>query len=99
MTYGAADKPVVFNAITKNGWFELAVANSGDPIPPDVLANLFEPFYRGDISHSREGLGLGLYICYEIAQSHGGELKVCSTANETRFTFRMPVSIKPEQMP
>ncbi len=36
-----------------------------------------------------QGLGLGLYICHEIATAHGGTLEVSSTPAETRFTFRM----------
>jgi len=35
-------------------------------------------------------LGLELYIAFEIARAHGGELKVTSTVEQTRFTFRMP---------
>jgi signal transduction histidine kinase len=39
-----------------------------------------------------QGLGLGLYISSEIAKAHRGTLEVSSTPEETRFTFRMPVS-------
>jgi sigma-B regulation protein RsbU (phosphoserine phosphatase) len=42
---------------------------------------------------SRQGLGLGLYIASQIAKAHGGELKVRSTAEETRFTFTMPAGV------
>jgi signal transduction histidine kinase len=91
LTYGAVDKPVAFSAVTKDGWFELFVANAGDPIPSDVLAHIFEPFRRGGSGHKREGLGLGLFISSEIARAHGGTLDVSSTRVETRFTFRMPI--------
>ena len=42
------------------------------------------------MKQSLQGLGLGLYIASEIARAHGGTLYVNSSADETRFTFRMP---------
>jgi signal transduction histidine kinase len=39
----------------------------------------------------REGLGLGLYICNEIAKAHGGTLEVASECGKTCFTLRMPM--------
>jgi signal transduction histidine kinase len=89
LNYGAPDRPVIFSATSRGGWFELYVANAGEPIAAHVLKTIFEPFYRGELNHDREGLGLGLYISHEIAEAHGGTLKVTSTAAETRFTFRM----------
>jgi len=91
LTHGAADQPVRVAASTADGWFELSVANGGAPIPPEVMASLFEPFSRGGADSSRQGLGLGLHIAAEIAKAHGGTLSATSDAGETRFTFRMPL--------
>ena len=55
------------------------------------MGKLFEPFFRGDIRSSRQGLGLGLHIASQIAQAHGGRIDVTSTPDETRFVFRMPL--------
>jgi signal transduction histidine kinase len=90
LTYGSVDQPVRVRAVSSAGSFELSVANSGAPIPPDALGRLFQPFYRSSTLHSREGLGLGLYIAHEIAKAHGGVLAVQSSKEETRFTFCMP---------
>jgi signal transduction histidine kinase len=92
LTYGSADQPIRIRAISEAGNFELWVANAGDPIPPVALERLFQPFYRGAVRPSRQGLGLGLYIAHEIATAHGGTLGVTSTQEETRFTFRMPTT-------
>jgi sigma-B regulation protein RsbU (phosphoserine phosphatase) len=89
ITYGAPDKPIRFGASTTDGQFELFIANAGNPIPPEALEKIFEPFERGTLRSSPQGLGLGLYISSEIAKAHGGTLDVSSTAAETRFTFRM----------
>ena len=59
--------------------------------PRRCWRTIFEPFSRGTVQPSREGLGLGLYISYQIAQAHGGTLCVSSTPAETRFCFRMPL--------
>ena len=74
----------------------LSVANAGVPIPPPAMARLFQPFVRGEVRHSKEGLGLGLHIASEIAKAHGGPLTVASDAEETRFTFRMPLPSRAE---
>lgn len=92
LTHGAADEPVQVRASTVEETFQLSVANGGDPIPEQAMSRLFEPFFRGEVRDSQQGLGLGLYIASEIAKAHGGELTVSSTSEETRFTLRMPLN-------
>jgi signal transduction histidine kinase len=91
LTYGAKDQPIRVAAATAGGLFTLTVANAGDVIAPDALERLFQPFTRGDDRPNRQGLGLGLYIASEVARAHGGELRVASSAVETKFTFTMPL--------
>jgi len=91
LTYGAPDVPIRVSATAGSGVFELSVANGGAAIPPVALARLFQPFARGAVQPSQQGLGLGLYIASEIARAHGGTLDVTSSAEETRFDFRMKV--------
>jgi signal transduction histidine kinase len=92
IAHGSPDSPIVARATTENATFELSVTNAGEPIPAAVMAQLFEPFYRGTVKRSLQGLGLGLFIASEIARAHGGTLDVSSSADETRFTFRMPIT-------
>jgi phosphoserine phosphatase RsbU/P len=91
LTHGATDQPVRVGATTEGGQFKLWVANAGEPISPAAMEKLFEPFFRGDVRDSRQGLGLGLHIASQIAQAHGGRIDVTSTAEETRFIFTMPL--------
>jgi signal transduction histidine kinase len=68
----------------------IEVNNDGDPIPADRLDKVFQPFWRR--SASREGLGLGLYICSQIARSHGGRLVATSSPEQgTSFVARLPI--------
>ena len=67
----------------------IAVHNHGEPIPPDRLATLFDPYRRA--TSSQGGVGLGLYIVEQIARAHGGSVHVTSTAADgTTFAVRIP---------
>ena len=73
LTHGA-DAPVLVHARADGDMLALSVTNQGDPIPKDVAARLFEPFFRAASGSSEKGLGLGLYIASEIAKAHCGAL-------------------------
>ena len=92
LTHGDPTQPVRLRALTEDGQLVLWVANKGEPIPPAARERLFQPFFRGDVRSSQDGLGLGLHIALEIARAHGGMLEVQSDEIETRFTFRMPLA-------
>ncbi len=89
ITHGDNNFPVNIHAIHDDGNLELSVCNNGDPIPADLHEHLFAPFTREAILPSKPGLGLGLYICSEIARAHNAKLSFASSAKETCFTFYM----------
>jgi len=89
LTHGSSETPIHVTAHRADGWFELSVSNSGPPIPAAALERLFQPFFRGETRASQQGLGLGLYIAFEIARAHGGTLTATSSPERTTFTFRM----------
>ncbi len=69
------------------GFAEVTVADTGPGLADEVRENIFRPF----ISTKREGMGLGLSICREIVESHGGRLGVTSqTGVGTVFRFTLP---------
>jgi sigma-B regulation protein RsbU (phosphoserine phosphatase) len=88
--YGTPTSPIQVRARAESGRFELSVANGGEAIESPALERLFQPFFRGKVRGSREGLGLGLYICSEIAKAHSGTIDVTSNSEMTCFTLRMP---------
>jgi len=58
----------------------VSVANTGEYIPPEDIARVFDRFFRGDRSRSSEtaGHGIGLSIAKETAQALGGDLSAMS---------------------
>ena len=70
----------------------LTVADRGIGISPEQQARLFEPFQRLHLRRDYTGTGLGLALCRQIAQAHGGEITVQSALGEgARFTLRLPL--------
>jgi signal transduction histidine kinase len=71
----------------------LSVMNHGEPIPAQLLPEIFKAFRtgrgRGDVSTQR-GLGLGLYIADQIVRAHAGSIQVRSDPAGTIFSVRLP---------
>jgi signal transduction histidine kinase len=66
----------------------LTVANTGT-IPAGLIEHLFDPFRGGERPAGRsEGLGLGLYIVYQIVKAHGGTVGV-ESGRDNRTVFRV----------
>lgn len=72
----------------------LTVYNDGERVAEDDLPHLFEPFYRGDKSRSREsgGTGLGLAIVRVAALAHGGGCAVENRDKGVAFTVTLPLA-------
>ena len=93
VTHGDIKGDVEITARVDQGALMLAVKNQGQ-IPDEVLPHLFQPYSRPTRDTPQAGLGLGLYIASQIAQSHGGRLHVASTAQHgTLFTFSLPPTV------
>ncbi|MGG2023841.1 GAF domain-containing sensor histidine kinase [Pseudomonas sp. S8] len=92
VAHGDPEGDIEVIAQIDHGALMLAVKNQGH-IPEAVLPHLFQPYSRPSASTPQAGLGLGLYIASQIAQSHGGHLHVASTAQSgTLFTFSLPTA-------
>lgn len=74
-------------------WAVLAVYNDGPSIPEADLPHLFEPFYRGDKSRSRDsgGTGLGLAIVQAAVRAHGGSCGAENTGSGVTFRLSFPL--------
>ena len=69
--------------VTQNGKFaNILISDTGSGINPSDCEHIFEPFFRVDKSRSRDlgGAGLGLALVKEIAQQHGGDVRVVQSS-------------------
>lgn len=91
--YGAQSTPIRLQLSGDALGVELRVHNQGEPIPPEVMPTLFQPFRRGPQTEStiKVSMGLGLYIVRELVEGHGGTVDVKSeTTSGTVFRVRLP---------
>jgi two-component system sensor histidine kinase PilS (NtrC family) len=68
----------------------LVVSNDGPPIAPEVEMHLFEPFF----STRSRGSGLGLYLCKELCERHGAQIRHLRLEppqrHNTAFSVQLP---------
>lgn len=83
---------VTVTLVRKGRQINLTVDNDGDPIPPEHIDHLFEPFYRGDAGRSRAdgGAGLGLAIVRGAVEAHGGRCWAVNRTGGVSFTVLLP---------
>ena len=77
----------------------VVIENTGPGIAQEDLPMVFDRFYKGDKSRSRDknGMGLGLYLVRTILKLHGGDIGVSSIPGQyARFEFYLP---KPQAAP
>jgi PAS domain S-box-containing protein len=72
---------------------QIQVRDTGEGIPDDLLAQIFEPFFS---TKPGKGTGLGLWVSQGIVQSHGGTMRVRSRVGRgTTFMITLPVQGPP----
>ncbi len=71
---------------------KIIVQDNGVGIPLSQQATLFEPYTRSAQSQYQPGLGLGLYICRQIIQAHGGMIGLEPTARGTAIGLTIPLN-------
>jgi signal transduction histidine kinase len=81
------------------GVAELSVRDHGLGIPPGTRGEIFERFYQAHGSGNRSGLGLGLYICRQIVELHGGQIRAeFPEDGGTQMIVRLPLHPPAEQL-
>ncbi len=74
-------------------WIYVYVADEGIGIPKSEQERIFERFYRAEspLTRRTEGVGLGLYLCKEVIEAHGGKIWVQSESGKgAKFVFKLP---------
>lgn len=66
---------------------QIVISNNGNPIPEDVLENIFIPF----VTYKKGGTGVGLALVKKVVDLHYGSVNVESNDELTSFIIQLPV--------
>ncbi|MBD2025292.1 sensor histidine kinase [Leptolyngbya sp. FACHB-711] len=84
---------ITLTAEPRDEWIFCTVSDNGIGIKSEQRDRLFDPYYRGSKKPKSVGLGLGLYLCHQIIEAHGGAIGVESEPGQgTLFWFTLPVA-------
>ena len=90
---GQIDVDLSVNSI---GMVRLTVTDRGPGIPPEGRHRIFDRFYQARSGDLASGMGLGLYICRQIVEQHGGSISAEFPAEGgTRFVVILPINPTP----
>jgi signal transduction histidine kinase len=82
-----------------DGYIVLSVRDQGPSLPESDRGRIFQPFERAQRTSRIGGLGLGLYISRQIAQMHGGDVRLAESMPgkgnlfEARFPIKAGIAI------
>jgi signal transduction histidine kinase len=94
--YGKPQSDIRVRCSRENEEVIISVHNLGEPIAPDEIARLFDPYYRAsNTARGTTGWGLGLAFVKRIAEKHGGSVRAESEPAGTQFEIRLPAKTEP----
>gem|GEM_PF-1526163 len=85
----APGNKIILRTLSQDGHVVFSVQDEGKGIEPDIMEKLGTPF----LSTKDNGTGLGLVVCYNVAEKHGAEIKVATGSEGTTFSvlFKAPL--------
>ncbi len=99
LQHSPAGSAVDARLAVRDGFAELVIEDRGEGIDAALLPHVFDRFYRGDPSRTRNtgGTGLGLAICKAIAERAGGSVAISSQLGTgTQVSVRLPLAQGPD---
>ncbi len=86
----SAKQIVIQTAMADSDHVQVTIGDRGIGIPENIKNKIFDPFFT--TKEVGKGTGLGLTVCYDIVQKHGGQISVNSSPKmETEFIVTIPV--------
>ena len=90
--------PRGFSDCKQGNYARIDITDSGMGIDPDIINDIFQPFFTTKTMNGTTGSGLGLTIVREIIKDHSGFLTVQSLKNiGTTFSMYLPISLKTDR--
>lgn len=82
---------ITINQKTMDGCVEVTVSDTGCGMSEESIRHIYDKFYQGDTSHTKEGNGLGLALAKRVLELMNGEIRVFSIVGKgSTFTVRLP---------
>ncbi|WP_242691755.1 PAS domain-containing sensor histidine kinase [Desertivirga arenae] len=93
--YSPEAKEVIVTISMVSEFVKISVTDFGVGIRPDEQNRIFQRFYRvSENQKSFPGMGMGLYVCEQIIENHGGTIWVDSEPGKgSTFSFTLPLLI------
>ena len=94
LKYTPSDSTIEISVFEQQRHIAVAIADNGEGMPKAVQEKVFDMFYSGDnkFGDSRRGMGIGLALCKNIIEVHGGSIEVKDNyPHGTVFTFTLPL--------
>jgi len=76
-------------SVRTSPWALITVRNNANPIAPEAMKRVFEPFFT--TRQSRSAFGLGLPVALALAKQLGGSLRFEQNGNESVCSLRLPL--------
>ena len=92
MKFSPGGTTITIGAQAKGRWIVFKVSDRGEGISEEEQRRLFQPYFRIEQElHKSHGLGIGLALCKQIVEAHGGRIWVKSRVGEgSTFYFTLP---------
>ena len=91
VAYSPSGTTVATSLRVEDGRVVLEVRDEGEGIPAPMLDQIFDRFRKVDDSRESKGFGLGLSICREIVERHGGTISAANGEVGATFTVELPL--------
>jgi two-component system, NtrC family, sensor histidine kinase KinB len=85
---------IQLNVVGDGQYVQFSVIDNGDGVPYEDQSRIFEKFFQVQTPDKATGMGLGLAICKEIVNAHGGAIWLESIPKEgSTFSFNLPIMV------